>query len=436
MWNYYFVLGWRSLKRNPVLTALMILILAIGIGTSMTSLTMLLVLSGDPIPQKSERLFVPKFHVRDMQGYKAGDKPDNQFTYTDAVNLLRDKKGKHQTVLYGVSPAIDSGRKDLPQFFEQGMATTADAFTMFDMPFRFGNGWSAGDDEKAANVVVIGPELSEKMFKKENPVGKKLRVDDRDYTITGVLDTWLPTPKFYRLYGSDATSRPEQIWIPFANAVSREYSNNGWNNCSGEGPGPGYQGWLKSECTWIQYWVELDKASDAAGYRDYIAAYVAEQKKLGRMPRPDQPELLSLHAWLEDVGVVGSDTKMSTWMAFGFLLVCLVNLVALMLAKFTARSGDIGVRRALGASRTEIFRQYLIEAAVVGLVGAFLGSLLSWYGLKIVSERLAAANDFYQMDLRMLGLTIALSITAALIAGLLPTWRACQIRPAIQLKSQ
>jgi putative ABC transport system permease protein len=436
MWNYYFVLGWRSLKRNPILTALMILILAIGIGASMTSLTMLLVLSGDPMPQKSDRLFVPKFHVADMRGYKAGDDPDFQLTYIDAKNLLRDKRGKYQTVLYGVSPTIDSGRKDLPAFGERGMATTADIFTMFQMPFRYGNGWNADSDDKSANVAVIGPELSEKLFKKENPVGKTIRVDDRDYTISGVLEVWKPTPKFYRLYGTDATSRPEQLWIPFSNAVSRQYRNSGWNNCSGDGAGPGYDGWLKSECTWIQYWVELDKPGDAAAYKDYLEAYVAEQKKLGRMPRPEPLQLMNLHQWLEDAGVVGRDTKLSTWMAFGFLMVCLVNLVALMLAKFPARSGDLGVRRALGASRKEIFRQYLIEAAVIGVVGAILGLGLSWYGVHTLSSRLAAASDFYSMDWKMLLITLMTSILAALMAGLLPTWRACQVRPAIQLKSQ
>jgi putative ABC transport system permease protein len=94
------------------------------------------------------------------------------------------------------------------------------------------------------------------------------------------------------------------------------------------------------------------------------------------------------------------------------------------------------VRRALGASRKEIFRQYLIEAGVVGIVGALLGLALSWYGVHILSSRLAGADDFYHMDAKMLLITVALSIVAALLAGLLPTWRACQVRPAIQLKSQ
>ena len=73
---------------------------------------------------------------------------------------------------------------------------------------------------------------------------------------------------------------------------------------------------------------------------------------------------------------------------------------------------------------------------MIGLVGAMLGLGLSVYGVHILSSQLAEASDFYRMDLKMLTITLAVSMFAALIAGLLPTWRACQVRPAIQLKSQ
>jgi putative ABC transport system permease protein len=59
--------------------------------------------------------------------------------------------------------------------------------------------------------------------------------------------------------------------------------------------------------------------------------------------------------------VVGKDSKLSAWLAFGFLVLCLVNTIGLLLAKFSVRAAEVGVRRALGASRSEIFRQFLIE---------------------------------------------------------------------------
>src|SRR5690606_23595285 len=84
--------------------------------------------------------------------------------------------------------------------------------------------------------------------------------------------------------------------------------------------------------------------------------------------------------------VVSDDTRTSTWLAFGFLLVCLVNTVGLLLAKFSSRPGEIGVRRALGASRAEIFQQYLTEAGVIGLVGAGVGVGLTMAALAFIRD--------------------------------------------------
>ena len=69
MFSYYFMLGLRSLRRNPALTALMVLTLAIGVAASVSTLTILHVMSGDPIPHKSGRLFVPHFDLGPLAGY-------------------------------------------------------------------------------------------------------------------------------------------------------------------------------------------------------------------------------------------------------------------------------------------------------------------------------------------------------------------------------
>jgi putative ABC transport system permease protein len=140
--------------------------------------------------------------------------------------------------------------------------------------------------------------------------------------------------------------------------------------------------------------------------------------------------------WLEYQKVVPSDARLQTWIALGFLLVCLINTVGLLLTKFLRRSMEIGVRRALGASKRSIFYQLLIEAGAVGLVGGGLGLGLAWLGLWAVRHQPASYADLAQLDLPMLALTFALAVVASLCAGLLPAWRGCQVTPAIQLKSQ
>ena len=436
MFRYYLRLGVTSLRRAPVLTALIVMILAVGIGASMTSLTMLLVMSGDPIPHKSDRLLVPQIDIGPMNAsYEPNEEPDRQMSWTDVDNLLRDAKGLRQTALYGVVPAIDAGREDLAPFRESGMATTREVFPMFDMPFVAGGPWSAEDDARGTDVAVIGQDLADRVFGTTEAVGRRIRIDDRDYSVVGVLGEWNPTPRFYRINGSGVDSDVHKLWLPIRNTIGREWRNSGWTNCNGD-VGPGFANFLKSDCTWLQYWVELDSPGDRAAYEDYLAAYVGEQKKIGRLPRPVNNRLRDVREWLEYSGAVSNDTRMATWIAFGFLLVCLVNVVTLMLAKFTARAGEIGVRRALGATRGEIFRQSLVEAGVLGGAGAILGLALALYGLSLVNGRLTGAEDFYAMHPLLMAGTVGLGLLAALLAGLLPTWQACQVRPAIQLKSQ
>jgi putative ABC transport system permease protein len=148
------------------------------------------------------------------------------------------------------------------------------------------------------------------------------------------------------------------------------------------------------------------------------------------------PQLFNVPEWLEYNKVVGNDTKLAAWLAFGFLALCLVNTVGLLLAKFSVRASEVGVRRALGASRAEIFQQFLVETAVVGLAGGVLGLGLSFGALKLIGMSSEQMGAIAHMDATMLAFTFVLSVLSAIVAGLLPTWRACQVTPAIQLKSQ
>jgi putative ABC transport system permease protein len=145
--------------------------------------------------------------------------------------------------------------------------------------------------------------------------------------------------------------------------------------------------------------------------------------------------LRSLMEWLDYKEVVPSDVRLQVWLAFGFLSVCLLNTVGLLLAKFMRRSGEIGVRRALGASRREIFVQCLVEAGTVGLAGGILGLALAWLGLWAVRQQPADYADLAHLDPAMLLTTFVLAVAASLLAGLLPAWQAMQVTPAMQLKS-
>ncbi|HEY2346192.1 MAG TPA: ABC transporter permease [Xanthomonadaceae bacterium] len=436
MFAYYLRLGFRSLRRNPALTALMVVTLAVGIAASMSTMTVLTIMSGNPIPAKSERLIVPLLD-NNPADFAKDAKPPQQMSYNDATRLLAQHHAPKQTAVYGLTTFVESGRKDLPPFRADGLAPTRDFFDIFDVPFRYGGPWDAAADARKADVAVISSALSEKLFGANvNPVGRNLRVNDNDYKIVGVIGAWAPLPRYYRLIaGGDTYGDIEDVMIPFSTAIGREFSNQGSTDCSSDS-GSGFQTFLRSECVWIQYWAELDSPSDRQAYGDYIAAYIGEQKKLGRYPRPAHYELYNVMEWLDHRGVVSKDSRLQTWLALGFLLVCLFNTVGLLLAKFTSRAGEVGVRRALGASRGEIFRQFLIESGVVGIAGGALGLLLSFGGLWLIGLQSDSMKTVAHMSMTSLAATIAFAIACSVLAGLLPTWRATQVRPAMQLKAQ
>ncbi|HZH42675.1 MAG TPA: ABC transporter permease [Lysobacter sp.] len=436
MFGYYLKLGIRNLRRNPILTALMVVTLAVGIAASMASLTVLYVMSGDPIPHKSDRLFVPLLDNAPAQQPNPSPDPPDQLTYRDALALKQAGRFERATALIGIGGAIASGRAGEQPSLVDGVGVHRDFFAMFDVPFRSGAAWSAADDSRGGNVMVISRKLADRVFGDADPVGKSLRFNGDDYTVTGVLDAWEPLPKFYRLIGGP-TYQFEDVYVPFNTAIAKEMDPQGSVNCNVDGEvEPGYQGLMRSECTWIQFWVELASAGDRAAYAAFLDDYVNEQKRLGRFARPLNNRLHDVRQWLEVQEVVGEDNRLQTWLAFGFLLVCLVNVIGLLLAKFTARSGEIGVRRALGAPRREVFKQYLTESAVIGLVGGVCGLGLTFAVLKLMALQSEVIGVVGRMDWVMLLTAVALSVLASLLAGLLPTWRACQVRPAVQLKSQ
>lgn len=438
MFQYYFLLGLRSLRRNPALTALMVLTLAVGVAASISTLTILHVMSGDPIPLKSSRLFVPTLDNGPLAGYKPGDNAnDDQLSYIDARNLLDAKIGERRTALFGVAGPVESERADLGVFSAGGEAVTADFFPMFDAPFRHGQPWSALEDKAGAAVIVLSSKLAAKLYGDVSPVGRRLRVAGHAYQVVGVLEKWTVVPRFHHIIGNGggAFGEEDEFFVPLTTAIAHQMGRNGSSGCTSD-PGAGYQAFVDSECTWLHFWFELASSSERPALQSFLDSYAAEQRKLGRMQRQAPNKLYDVREWLDYLKVVGNDNKLSAWLAFGFLLLCLVNTIGLLLAKFSVRAPEVGIRRALGASRREIFYQFLLESTVVGLAGGVLGLLLAFGALALIAMQSKELTAIAHMDWIMLLTTFALAVTAAILAGLLPTWRACQVTPALQLKSQ
>jgi putative ABC transport system permease protein len=437
MFRYYFRLGIRSLRRNIVLTMLMIAAIAVGIGACMTALTVFRAMSGDPIPQKSSQLFAPQIDNWGPDNHNGGspDRLEPQLSYIDVVSLMRAHAAKRQTGMYAARLTLrpaDPGQKPTKIL---ARAANSDFFPMFEVPFKYGRAWSASDDENRAAVIVLSREMNEKLFGAANSVGKTVRLGEDTYTVSGVLDEWRPLPRFY-----DLAIRPfgdgDSVFMPFSTAIDKHLSNVGSTQCNGD-VDPGWEGRLRSDCIWLQYWAELPSAAEVQNYRAFLNNYASEQQRLGRFHWPPHTQLRDVNEWLSYRHIVPSEVRILILVSFGFLLVCLMNAMGLMLAKIMGRAGDIGVRRALGASRRAIFTQCLIETGVVGLAGGILG--LGLTGLGLWAARSLLDKQFValaHLDLTDTAIAVLLAVGATVLAGIYPTWRAAHVQPAWQLKSQ
>jgi putative ABC transport system permease protein len=437
MFSYYLKLGWLSIRRNPLLSILMIAAIAVGIGASMTTITVNYIMSGNPIPHKSDQLFYLQLDNWDPneQGDDGYEIPD-QISYLDAMALMKANKAYRQIASNRSHVVLEPQGDDEMPFSIGTRNTWSDFFPMFDLPFRYGAGWDTSADHNLERVVVLSKAINEKVFGGEDSVGRSVRLNGMDFRVVGVLDEFLPVPKFYDVTNG-AFDEPEEIFIPFNVAVEYEFGRSGNTSCWKTPDGDDFQAFLNSECIWIQFWAELRDEKEKQDYLVFLDAYAEQQKELGRFPGLIDNRLSNVMEWMKTQEVVNEDAQVMLGLSLLFLLVCLLNTIGLLLAKFLGKSGDIGLRRALGASRSSLFIQHMIEAGLIGLGGGMGGLVLAWLGLRGIEMLLGDfAENLVGLDWLMVLTAIGLAIVSALLAGLYPTWRACRITPASQLKAQ
>jgi putative ABC transport system permease protein len=442
MFLYNLRIAWKSLRRNPALSAVIVGGIALGIAVSTLFSTMNHALARNPIPERSAVLHYVRLDSWDpLKPYPGDDptRPPTQITFRDMVEIMKSdipvrQSGMFKSQLY-VFPDPKVGRPEKTPI----RLCFSDFFPMFDLPFRYGSGWDKKADIGPEPVVVLSLEMNDKLFGGANSVGRTVRIEDREFRVVGVLDRWQPTVKFYDVT-TMAIQEPEKVYLPFNFVRPMKLRTAG--NSDGWGPSPavaGFEGVFVSEACWIQMWVELPDQTRLAAYQDFLQAYVTEQKRSGRFARPINNRVTPLMSWLREQNVVPKELTAMLAVSLLFLTVCALNLMGLLLGKFLARAPEVGVRRALGARRLDIFVQHVVECELVGVIGGVVGLLLSLVGLAWMNnlmKMLAARSNFFHLDMEMAALAILLSLVAGLIAGLYPAWRFCRIPPAVHLKVQ
>ena len=435
LFAYNVRLATKNIRRNPVLSLLMVAAIGIGIGASMSMVTVNYRFAANPLPGRSDVLHYVRLDSGDPNSQ--AEAPPPQLTYIDATALLREKRAFRQAAMSRARMAVIPPDREQRPFFADARATTADFFAMFDTPFAYGGGWTAEADEAAGQVVVLSAATNDRLFGGEDSVGRTLTLAGRDYRIVGVLDEWDLPLRFYDAgVGGGPGSQIEDLFIPWSLIVANSLQRQGNTNCWKPFDGEGLEAFLNSECIWIQFWAELRNEAEREAYVDFLDAYVTGQKDFGRFPRPLDNRATPLMDWIEEAGNVPSEARVLLGLSVIFLAVCLLNTLGLLLAKFLGKAGEIGVRRALGASRRTLMQQYLVEAGLIGSVGGIVGIGLTWLALKGIDGQFDDdLGAFLTLDWKMALAAVGLAVVATLITSIYPTWRACNVQPSAHLKA-
>ena len=438
MLTYNVRIAFKSLRRNPYLTALLLAAIALGICISTTFTTLRHAFAKDPLPGHSSTLFYVRMDNWDpAQPYPSGDPHalPPQVSYPDLRALMKSAIPTRQTGSFTAQLFITPDPKVARPYQEGVRLVFSDWFSMFEAPFQYGGGWDHAADAKPEPVVVIDDATNKKLFGGANSIGKTVHIDNRDFKVVGVLAPWRPTVRYFDPNGAFVNA-PEAIYLPFNFTQSMQIrstgNSDGWKNYTINT----FDDFLNAkDIDWIQFWVELPTTDKQAAYREFIDNYVRDQKKHGRFERPLNNRVTNLEQTLGDFKIVQPQMSAMAAVSLLFLAVCSLNLVGLLLGKFLARAPEISVRRALGASRAQIFLQHIVECEVVGIIGGLIGVPLS-IGVLALLTKVLPGNIPIHLDAQMIVAAVFLSLVAGFVAGVYPAWRVCTMPPAIQLKLQ
>jgi putative ABC transport system permease protein len=445
MLGYSFELALQGLRRYPKSTLLAVLTVALGLAASMTTLALLHMLSADPLPGRSDHLYLA--WVDTIQAKPVNDEVFKMSGITvssfrrikmpDAAALLADKRATHQTALAGMNADIEDGDGKHRQKDQSLLATTSDFVSMFGVPLRHGRAWSAADDAARANVVVIDEQLAQSLFGTSDAVGRTVRIKDKPFEVIGISAAYSPQPHFYDLESwTFSGSNHESAFMPYTAAIDAKLSLPASDGCD-DTPNKDHKPVYDTDpvhCAWLSYWVQLDTSEQVASYREYLTHYAQQQKALAGYGKHAAEELDSVSGWLKRQNVVPDNVRLNVWMAVSFMLLCMVNVAGLLSAKFLRRSNDIGIRRALGATRSDVFMQHVLEASAVCVLGGVLALPLTMLGLWILRMQDEGFTDLARLDPLMFGGLFALALGVGVLVGLLPAWRASTVEPGLQVK--
>ena len=379
--------GLRSLLKNPGFTATVLLTIALGIGASTAIFSVLYATLFEPLPYpKSEQLMV-------LWSQPGGGR--NVVSVGDYLDWKRRNTTFQDMHAWGGGGSFNLATNDRPEQVE-ATAWTPGFNNMVGTPMFLGRDFVPEEGQPGNDRVVI---LSHRLWNNHfgadrGIVGKQIRMNGKPYTVVGVLAP------------GAADRGTAHVTIPLAFKPDQINHDNHWILVMGR----------------LKDGVSIPQAqSDMNG----IAAQLANE-----FPKSNTNWSVSVEPLHLDF--LPDTTRKRLWLlqgAVGFLLlIACVNVANLLLARSATRRREVGLRAALGATKSRIFAQLLTESMTLSVVGGVLGILLASFLIKAIVTILPVNFLPIEADIRIsipvLVFTIGATILAGLIFGCVPAWQA------------
>lgn len=396
----------RSMLRNPLRAFFMMLGVAIGIASLTAMSTM-----GESTRQETMRQFKNMVGNYDLINIEPGASAtrgmpslttvEPTLKFGDSGAILEQVNGVKQVA--DVQNAFDLAVKYRDQTTASAVyGITANWLEMHSYFIDFGSVLTDDDIASVARVAVIGPDIQSDLFGTEDPIGKQFRIGNVPFQVKGVLVT--------RGAGPGGSSLDGIVFIPVTTASKRLFNRDYLTTIT----------------------VELEDPLNPNPVINEITAVLRERHGI-IPPGEDDFAFVNPRASAEKVAEVDSTLRrVLTGVSVIATIIGGTVIMSLMLIAVSERRREIGVRRAMGATRQDIMQQFLIEAAVASLLGGVIGTLLGVGGSVIAVLR---QNMPPVLVWNMIALAVMLSIGVGLIFGLQPAWKAANTDPIDALRS-
>ena len=385
----------RALLSSPVFTAVTVITLALGIGANSAIFSLVNAVLLRPIGyQDPDRLMMIHEIIPESRVPRFGVSP------VDYLDLDQYQASFTDLGVYRTRTMELSG-SGVPESINVAQ-TSAAVFPLLAISAAEGRTFLPEEDQSEQAVAVISESLRRRRFAASSPLGERITIDRRPYTIVGVMPAGFEFPK----RGPQFNGTPAEVYLPLVfNPFERQARGMFYNHS--------VIGRLKDGVTVEQ--ATRDTAALAArltenyppqlrnsGMTLQIAATPMLEEISGQVRRP----LLIL---LGAVGLV--------------LFVACANVANLFLSRAVARQREMGVRVALGASRHRLFQMLLVESLLLALFSGAVGLLIANWMLRAVPAVLTASLPGVSevaLDVRVVSFTMGLSVVTALFFGLVP----------------